>query len=102
MTPVATALRAQAAALLALADALDKPDRDTDPDPWVRVVQHVNGAVPARVVNGACAAGQVKGAVKKGKAWIARRSDVDSWLSSSGQVKSTSDAAELARMWGAR
>lgn len=100
MTAIAEALRAQAKALLAVADALESSHRDSTPDPWVGVVQYVKGAVPARVVNAACACGQVPNAAKRGKRWIARRSDVDSWLASSGQTEPQTDAQALASEWG--
>lgn len=100
MSAIGEALRAQAAALLAVADALESADRDTEPDPWVGVVSYVKGAVPARVANAACACGQVTNATKRGKRWIARRSDVDAWLSSAGQSEPRTDAQALAAEWG--
>ena len=96
---VAAALRAQAAAILALADALEATTPATvDDDPWVRVVSYVAKAAPARVVNAACAAGQIHGASKRGKSWIARRSAVDAWLASPVETPA-SDADELVQSW---
>jgi hypothetical protein len=98
---LAELLRAQAAVLFQLAAALSDDTPETD-DPIVRVVAHVGDAVPRRVVNAACAAGQVEGAAKRGKSWLARRSAVDGWLSAS--VQPTNDADALAMSWarGAR
>jgi hypothetical protein len=94
------ALRAQAASLLALAEALEHPQGDSVPDPWVGAVAYLDGAVPSRVVNAACACGQVYGATKRGKRWVARRSAIDQWISEAGHREPTTDAELLAAEWG--
>jgi len=86
---VARALRLQGEAsiangkaMLALAKAMeaDTGADDRDDDPIVRVAVRCDGVVPRRVINAACAAGEVEGARKVGRQWVARRSVIDAWI----------------------
>lgn len=100
----AASLRAQAQALLVQAaalEALGTGEPDANDDPFVRVTDRTRGVLPARVVNSACAAGQIKTAAKPGKSWIARRSAIDSWLASE-RTSPANDSDSLAASWEAR
>jgi excisionase family DNA binding protein len=86
---IATALRAQAQALLVTADAIES-DAPAEADPIVDVVTHAD-AMPRRTVLCACRAGALR-ATKRGRRWLARRSDVDAWLTATAQPDAANDA----------
>jgi hypothetical protein len=88
-TAIAAAMRTQAQALLALADAIET-DAPAEQDPIVDVVEHAR-AVPRRSVLSACRAGAIDGASKKGKHWLARKSEVDRWLQTSTRIEAAND-----------
>lgn len=101
------ALRAAGAATHALFEALatyvDAAPAAGAPadDRWVAPTVYLRGAVPVRAVNAACGAGQIPGAVKRGKRWVARRSAVDAWLQRH-QPEDAADADALLASWDRR
>ena len=99
-------------ALGAIADQLHElattPDGSADGDRWVPAAKHLAGAVPSRVVNAACATGQIAGARKPGKVWIAPRASIDRWVAQQGSAgmqhgpDSATDGAAMVASWEAR
>lgn len=85
---IAAAEQALAAARELLTSAAPEPE-----DPFVRVTRHLRGLVPARVACAACVAGQIEGATKPGKHWLARKSAVEAWIAS-GKPPAVADTAD--------
>ena len=73
-------------------------------DRWRRVAKHLAGVIPAREANSACASGAIRGAVKRGKYWVARESAIDAWIESARtETSPANDGAEgLAASWERR
>lgn len=88
-----------AAALLAAVETATGAANDGGADAWVDPVRYLAAALPKRRVQQALRAGEIPGATKRGRTWLARARDVDAWLSS--QSNSAPESSDRLARWRA-